>query len=76
MLGCVGPLACCGLVCALSTLVLCFNPSTNPATPSFCKCAQPYNPDRFMAMCDGCEEWHHPECIAASQKVRGHSSVN
>lgn len=37
--------------------------------PVFCKCEQPYNPDRFMAMCDGCEEWYHPECVGTSQKV-------
>lgn len=30
--------------------------------PVFCVCEMPYNPDRFMIMCDACEEWHHPEC--------------
>lgn len=30
--------------------------------PVFCVCEMPYNPDRFMIMCDKCEEWHHPEC--------------
>lgn len=37
--------------------------------PVFCKCELPYNPDRFTAMCDGCEEWYHPECIGVSQKA-------
>ena len=23
----------------------------------------PYNPDLFMIECEGCEEWHHPECV-------------
>ncbi|KAI8472588.1 MAG: bah-phd domain-containing protein [Monoraphidium minutum] len=36
--------------------------------PVFCRCELPYNPDRFMAMCDSCEEWFHPECIGASKK--------
>ena len=34
---------------------------------SFCRCAQPYNPDREMAMCDGCEEWWHAECAQCAR---------
>ncbi|GBF96099.1 hypothetical protein Rsub_08975 [Raphidocelis subcapitata] len=37
--------------------------------PVFCRCSQPYNPDRFMAMCDGCEEWYHPDCVQAPIKA-------
>ena len=31
--------------------------------PVFCKCAEPYNPDRFMVECDQCKDWFHPECV-------------
>ena len=31
--------------------------------PVYCLCEMPFNPDLFMIECEGCEEWHHPECV-------------
>lgn len=31
--------------------------------PVYCVCEMPYNPDRFMVMCEQCEEWYHPKCL-------------
>ncbi|CAL8466792.1 g6328 [Coccomyxa elongata] len=31
--------------------------------PVYCVCELPYNPDDFMILCSGCEEWYHPKCI-------------
>eukprot|EP00877_Chromochloris_zofingiensis_P003074 jgi/Chrzof1/12768/Cz07g06240.t1 len=37
--------------------------------PVFCTCEMPYNPDKFMVMCDNCEEWYHPECLKMTKKA-------
>ena len=29
------------------------------ATPTFCTCNEPENPDRLMVCCEGCEAWYH-----------------
>lgn len=29
------------------------------ATPTFCSCKEPENPDRLMVCCEGCEAWYH-----------------
>ena len=31
--------------------------------PVYCLCEMTFNPDLFMIECEGCEEWHHPECV-------------
>lgn len=38
-----------------------------PKVPVFCACELPYNPDRFMVMCEGCAEWYHPECLRSTK---------
>jgi len=35
--------------------------------PVYCICEQPYNPDKKMVLCDGCEEWFHVECVNETQ---------
>eukprot|EP00775_Hariotina_reticulata_P001335 gene1335-1678_t len=40
-----------------------------PKVPVFCTCELPYNPDKFMVMCDACQEWYHPECLKTSRKM-------
>ena len=39
--------------------------------PVYCQCEMPYNPDLFMVMCEGCEEWYHPQCLKLSMKEAG-----
>ena len=29
----------------------------------YCLCKQPYEQDRFMIGCDGCDEWYHDSCL-------------
>jgi len=36
--------------------------------PVYCVCEMPFNPDLFMVECEGCEEWHHPECLRLTRK--------
>uniref|UniRef100_A0A7R9V747 PHD-type domain-containing protein n=1 Tax=Chlamydomonas euryale TaxID=1486919 RepID=A0A7R9V747_9CHLO len=40
-----------------------FEPSR---VPVYCKCEQPYNPDRPMIRCIECDSWYHHDCLGMS----------
>jgi hypothetical protein len=39
-----------------------------PKIELYCMCQQPWNPNRFMVACDGCDEWYHDSCLGIPQE--------
>ncbi len=39
-----------------------------PKIELYCMCQQPWNPNRFMVACDGCDEWYHDTCLGMPQE--------
>ncbi|ORZ12131.1 hypothetical protein BCR41DRAFT_307977 [Lobosporangium transversale] len=34
----------------------------------YCICREPYDPNRFMIACDGCDDWFHGDCVGVAEK--------
>ncbi len=39
-----------------------------PKIELYCMCQMPWNPNRFMVACDGCDEWYHDTCLGKMQE--------